>query len=232
MSSMSPCDEAQLAQRSTQELDADVVEYLRTQPDFFLRHEELAQSLTLRHAEYGTVSLLEYQIRRLRKRIQQLEKQHSTTITIVTKNSVLHHQFSEVQMQLLAASNLNDVRGILTLFAKQQGLTCRVFLLNDDISSNDFSTFKRIQNQRLQASRVYLGRLNVQESQVLFDDPPLLGSFLIHEFGLKGSLGLLCFSSSDGGHFQPDMDTIFIEQLGQVLAYLVMNWAHLSEISA
>ena len=231
MSSMFPCDEASLAQRSAQTLDAEVVEYLRTQPDFFLRHEELAQSLMLRHAEYGTVSLLEYQIRLLRERIQMLEKQHQNTLTVATQNSALHRVFSEVQMQLLATQHLEDVHGILRQFAEQQGLSCRLYLTNDN-GSMDTPIVELLQKQRLSSSRVYLGRLSPQESQALFDDPPLLGSFLIYEFGLTHTLGLLCFASPNGGHFQPDMDTLFIEQLGLVLAYLLTNWAHSQESDA
>ncbi|WP_152557169.1 DUF484 family protein, partial [Photobacterium sanctipauli] len=42
--------------------------------------------------------------------------------------------------------------------------------------------------------------------------------------------GVLSFASVDGGHFQPEMDTLFVEQLAHVLARLIHHWEYTREV--
>jgi len=90
--------------------------------------------------------------------------------------------------------------------------------------------FDNFRKSRLVARSVYLGRLRKTEAELLFEQPPQLGSFVVLPLGVDRMIGVLSFSSPDGGHFQPEMDTMFVEQLASVLTRLIHHWEYSREV--
>ncbi|GAL07764.1 protein of unknown function DUF484 [Photobacterium aphoticum] len=101
--------------------------------------------------------------------------------------------------------------------------------LDEDIfmPRQDFDEFRR---SHLASRPVYLGRLRKLERERLFEQAPPLGSFLVMQIGQERPIGMLAFASADGGHFQPDMDTLFVEQLATLLARLTHHWEYTREV--
>ncbi len=54
-----------------------------------------------------------------------------------------------------------------------------------------------------------------------YNETPEMGSYVLLTLNRGGFQGLLAFSSEDGGHFQPSMDTLFLRHLALVLSHLV-----------
>ena len=52
-----------------------------------------------------------------------------------------------------------------------------------------------------------------------------MGSYVVMKLKKQQTLGLLVFSSEDGGHFVPEMDTLFLENLATVIAHLVEQFS-------
>ncbi|QUJ67415.1 DUF484 family protein [Photobacterium sp. GJ3] len=210
-----------------------VVAFLAQHPDFFLHQPELLEQLRLPHAERGTVSLVERQMARLRDKVTTLEKQIDTMMSVAASNSALFNTFARAQQQLFQTHNIYQALSVLTTLATELELSISVRLfdsLDNDLylSRQAFEGFRRA---RLNAQHVYLGRLRKVESELLFNQPPQLGSFVVLPLGdPERPDGILSFASRDGGHFQPDMDTLFVEQLASVLARLIRHWEYSREV--
>ncbi|WP_299019905.1 DUF484 family protein [uncultured Photobacterium sp.] len=212
--------------------DQDVAEYLLNNPDFFNRQSDLLNQLHVSHSERGVVSLVEIQLDRLRHRVRELEGEISSLISAAGKNSELFEIFARAQQKMFQTHNIYQALVILEELSSQLGLDFSVRLF-DSLDDNLFlkrKAFETFRVAHLGNRSVYLGRLRKQESELLFHEPPHLGSFVVLPLGIDRPIGVLSFASHDGGHFQPSMDTLFVEQLALVLTRLIDHWEYTHEV--
>jgi uncharacterized protein YigA (DUF484 family) len=212
--------------------DKKVAEYLLSHLDFFGLHPDLLTQLRIPHNERGTVSLVELQLERLRNRVQELEGNIGNLVSLATKNSELFSVFSQAQQKLFQTHNIYQALIILDDLSNQLGLefSLRLFDSLDEQIFLERRLFDNFRKSRLVARPVYLGRLRKTEAELLFEQPPQLGSFVVLPLGVDRLIGVLSFSSPDGGHFQPEMDTMFVEQLASVLTRLIHHWEYSREV--
>lgn len=215
-------------------LTAEVVaEYLKDNRDFFLDRPELVERLSFSHQQQGAVSLVEIQMRRQRQRIEELEEEITQLMSLAAKNDRTFHQLMAIQQQLLECDSLHQLDILMSKHTKKMGLKTHLLLLDSDESQWQLSkeTYKRFLTNHLNGKDAYLGRLNRQDRHALFGDELFakdelseLGSYVILPLEHQTSrLGLLAFSSQEGGHFQPEMDTLFLRHLASLVAFLVAN---------
>jgi uncharacterized protein len=209
-----------------------VEEYLLSHPDFFGLHPELLTHLRIPHSERGAVSLVEIQLERLRHRVQELEGNIEGLVSLAAKNSELFSVFSQAQQKLFQTHNIYQALIVLDDLSNQLGLefSLRLFDSLDEQLFLERRLFDNFRKSRLVARSVYLGRLRKAEGELLFEQPPQLGSFVVLPLGIDSLIGVLSFSSPDGGHFQPEMDTMFVEQLASVLTRLIHHWEYSREV--
>ena len=212
--------------------EQDVADFLQANPDFFIRQPDLLTRIQVHHTERGVVSLVDIQLERLRRQVGELEEKISGLISAASKNSALFEEFARAQQQLFQTHNIYQAISVLSALATRLNLevTVRLFdSLDEDIfmPRQDFDEFRR---SHLASRPVYLGRLRKLERERLFEQAPPLGSFLVMPIGQERPIGMLAFASADGGHFQPDMDTLFVEQLATLLARLTHHWEYTREV--
>ena len=212
--------------------DQTVADYLLGNPDFFSRQPDLLTQLHVSHSERGVVSLVEIQLDRLRRRVRELEGEIGSLVAAAMENSELFDIFARAQQQLFQTHNIYQALVILEDLGSKLGLdvSLRLFDSLDDQLFVDRKAFESFRQARLSQRPVYLGRLRRQESERLFDQPPPLGSFVVVPLGTDRQIGVLSFASADGGHFQPAMDTLFVEQLALVLTRLIHHWEYSREV--
>lgn len=212
--------------------DQDVAEFLLSNPDFFTRQPELLTQLHVTHSERGVVSLVEIQLERLRHRVRDLEGEINTLVSAAGKNSELFEIFARAQQQLFQTHNIYQALVILEELSSQLRLdfSLRLFDSFDDNLFLDRKAFESFRVAHLSQRSVYMGRLRKQESGLLFSQPPHLGSYVVLPLGIEHPIGVLSFASADGGHFQPAMDTLFVEQLALVLTRLIHHWEYTREV--
>ncbi|HBV76531.1 MULTISPECIES: DUF484 family protein [Vibrio] len=211
-----------------------VAEYLKDNRDFFQERPELVERLSFSHQQQGAVSLVEIQMRRQRQRIEELEEDITQLMSLAAKNDRTFHQLMDMQQQLLACDSLFQLNELMTEHTQKMGLKAHLLLLNQVDNSWHLSseTYKRFLTNHLNGKDAYLGRLNRHDRHALFggdrfakDELAELGSYVVlplhHQ---SSSLGLLAFSSQEGGHFQPEMDTLFLRHLSSLVAFLVANF--------
>ncbi|MBW3698546.1 DUF484 family protein [Vibrio sp. T187] len=219
-------------------LTAEVVaEYLRDNPDFFQQRSELVDRLSINNQEQGAVSLVEVQLKRQRQRIEELEEEITSLMSLAANNDKTFYEFMELQDQILQCDDFLQVVKAVEVKAKDLGLRAFVKVLsqNSGCYSLDKESLQRFSTNHLNGKDAYLGRLRKVDRESLFGEgnSPELGSYVVMPLVKQSTLGLLAFSSEDGGHFQPYMDTLFLRHLALVVAHLAnsLPWQSSNESS-
>lgn len=218
-----------------------VAEYLKDNPDFFQHRPELVERLSFSHQQQGTVSLVEIQMRRQRQRIEELEEEITHMMSLAAKNDRTFHQLMDLQKSLLACESIKVLAQSIMQYSYNIGLKSHLLLLEHSNSDWHLSrdTYQRFTTNHLNGKDAYLGRLNRQDRYALFggdrfanNDMSELGSYVILPLTAHNEpLGLLAFSSQEGGHFQPEMDTLFLRHLTELVAFMVKQLGEQAEPS-
>lgn len=217
-------------------LTAEVVaQYLSDHPDFFKGRESLVESLSLPHHQQGAVSLVGIQLQRQRDRIEALEEEITALMSLAARNDKTFYEFMSLQENLLKCRDLQGVFAAITQTAKGLGLRGYLKLLDHEKNADPLSmeSWQRFTTNHLNGKDAYLGRLRQADRTMLFTEQqiaegqvPELGSYVVLPLKRQFAQGLLIFSSEDGGHFQPDMDTLFLRHLALLVSYLCdsLDW--------
>ncbi|MGL5395794.1 MAG: DUF484 family protein, partial [Shewanella sp.] len=76
-------------------------EYLLDNPDFFNRYPELLLAMRLPHLERGAISLVERRQELLRQRVDQLEEEITSLLTMAARNEKIFLFNTELSFKLL-----------------------------------------------------------------------------------------------------------------------------------
>ncbi len=220
-------------------LTADVVaDYLKDHPDFLVQRPELVDRLSFPHADLGAVSLVHVQMHRQRQRIEELEEEIATLMSLAANNDRTFYEFMDLQEQILKCSDFKQVIHAIEQKALDLGLMAyiRLFSQCDASVQLDKDNYQRFVNTYLNGKDAYLGRLRKADREALFGnlEVPEMGSYVVLPLVKNQPLGVLAFSSQDGGHFQPEMDTLFLRHLSLVVAHLAQTlvWQRYNEDSS
>ncbi|WP_456296546.1 DUF484 family protein [Vibrio sp. AK197] len=218
-----------MSQIEADALTAEIVaEYLAENPDFFLHRRELVDRLSLPHQEQGAVPLALVQMNRQRRRIEELEEDITALMSLAANNDKTFHEFMSLQEQVLKCEALLPAFEAVQAMARDLNLTAYIRLLETPHSEYQLSSdvYQRFTTNHLNGKSAYLGRLRKADRHALFgedSDAPEMGSYVVLPLHKGTTLGLLAFSSEDGGHFQPHMDTLFLRHLALVLSHLMVT---------
>ena len=212
-------------------LTAEVVaQYLSDCPDFFLNRQELVEKLALPVREQGAVSLVEVQLKRQRQRISELEEEITQLMSLAADNDRTFNEFMDLQEKVLESTSVKELIGSIHSKAGELGLKAYILLTNtpDEAYRISEEALRLFTTNHFNGKRAYLGRLRGSDRELLFGDQevPELGSYVVLPLTKSSSQGILAFSSEDGGHFQPHMDTLFLRHLALIVSHLVttLNW--------
>ncbi len=229
------------------QLDADaltaevVAEYLKDNPDFFKHRPELVDSLSLPSQQSGSVSLVHVQMARQRQRIEDLEEEITSLMSLAASNDRTFHEFMDLQEQILKCECFADVCAMIEEKARTLNLIGYVRLLNNPDTKYSLTKeqWSRFATNHFNGKSAYLGRLRKADRHLLFGEQlfgeqlfagkvvgegrvaPEMGSYVILPLVKRNPLGILAFASEDGGHFQPSMDTLFLRHLALVVSHLI-----------
>ena len=217
--------------RAAATLDDDsVAGYLAAHVDFFERHADLLETLTIPHESGSAVSLIEKQVERLRSRNQQLQNRLKALLDTARENEsrVLHLQ--ALARALVVARNLPDVfvaidralkrdfsvdavyLGLKTETARESSTAGLRYLLPDDPVFGAFREFFR-------EGRPVCGPLTERQLKHLFPtEAAEIKSAAVVPLGKPVTLGMLVVASRDAKRFRPDAGTLFLELIAELVA--------------
>ncbi|QJR81219.1 DUF484 family protein [Alteromonas pelagimontana] len=195
----------------------DVRAFLAKNPEFFTQYPELLERLIIPHEQKGSVSLVELQGEQLRKKVRQLNYKLNQLIGIAKQNEKIYRVYTDLNVQLLTCKSVLDIQLKLE----------EVLQENLQLASVSLKLFKGphalpelqrrlFAEKRFKKSQFFFGRLSQHEKYLLFSGD-IAESVALIQLGDNNDLGILAVGSGDATHFTPDMDTLLLKQLQQVL---------------
>lgn len=203
-------------------LSADQVrQFLLSNPDFFGRYPDLLEQIAIPHQTKGSVSLVELQSEQLRKKVRQLNYKLNQLIGIAKQNEKIYRVYADLNLRLLTCKSVADVKLVLeeSLHDKLGLATIELKLFAGANALPELQ--KRLfMEKRFKKTEYFFGRLSEHERQLMFGKQTAESVALIL-LGDNGDLGILAVGSRSAGHFTPDMDTLLLSQLRQLLNILL-----------
>ncbi len=207
-----------------------VIRYLRENPDFFGRHPMLLTDLSLPHDSGQAISLVERQVAILRERNIDMRRRLNHLVGAATTNDTLFEKTRRFTLAVLDCENLNALDCVLgdTLiddFAADyahcyvsypQPFASRAHL----ICSN--STAELPLTGLTEATGLSCGLLRAADFANLFGNSASGdGSAALIQLRQGELVGVLAIGSRDPMRFAPDMGTLFIRYIGDVLSRVI-----------
>lgn len=205
---------------------ADVANYLREHPEFFLSRPDILYDMELPHAQGSASSLLERQASVLRTRNTELRHKLNEFVTIARDNDTLFNRIRTLGLALLEAASVPELATRLRQhMAKEFKLDeTNLFLFSSTGESGAFSVSSEAEIQAalgdlLRGERIICTTLRQQEMQFLFPGyQHNEGSAALIPLHYQGNLGLLALGSHTPNHFASNMDTSFARYVGDILS--------------
>ena len=211
-----------------------VVAYLQDHVNFFYDHPELVRELKIPTDSGVAVSLVEFQLRKLREQIQLLERENDHMIETARINSVLFEKTRALVLSLLNAGDLDDLSVVLDeKLANGFDIPIVRLLLSDQFNVPDSialispikaQEFKEGGNlaHAISDKEPWVGRLTADRRKQLFGNESQAVESCATLALIRGhTYGLLALGHPDATHFQSSQDTLFLEHIGEALAMIL-----------
>lgn len=204
--------------------DERVLDYLKSDPEFFQRHAGLLSELKVSHESGRAVSLIERQVAILRERNMQMRRRMNELIQAAKDNDELFAKTRTLTLELLNVAGwpeLNEVLATYVLTDFQADFVCCHLAQGhahlDHLQSHD----GELPHQSfVSGQRPVCTVLRAEELAALFpvQSHNADGSAVIAPLYWEGGHGCLAIGSRDPARFASDMDTLFITYIGDVLS--------------
>ncbi len=208
-----------------------VAEYLIRHPDFFSRHLDLLESITIPHPCGEAVSLIARQIALLRDTNRTLQQQLHQIVQIARENDAL---FYRIQQLILAVMDTTTLEGALAnlewalheyfqadyvatriLSPRRERLENAMGALFLDPKLPESAHFQRL----IHAKKPECGPLKQVQAGFLFgEDARHIHSCALIPLRHGGLNGLLALGSRSKNRYDPAVSHAFLAQMGEIVA--------------
>jgi uncharacterized protein YigA (DUF484 family) len=216
--------------------EEEVIQFLSKTPDFFVRHADLLESLTLPHPVSGkVVSLLEYQVNLLRKTTAEYRGQFERLVDVARENESTLQKSRRLVLAGLNCESLDDFAVVvgdmvrddfdvshhaLVLYGDYPHSAVRSHMLTeDDVLLSHASGF----------SECFCGMLPANEMQYLFSsDADSIGSIAVLPLlsragGDIKKCGLLVLGAESKVAFDKEKGTLFLQHIADLLSAMLLR---------
>lgn len=212
--------------------EASVADYLAAHPDFLLRHPDLLATLEIAHQSGSAISLVERQLSLLRKKNSELERRLEELLGSARHNEVLTSRLHRLAIALVTHPQRDAaISALRQLLEHEMEIEfVRLRLIGRAQSADPSLEYVDPQQPALSAFdslfrnlRPVCGRLTRAQLEFLFSDViDQVASAAMVAIGQSDQpLGMLALASSDPARFTPDMDTFFLQRLGELVTSAV-----------
>jgi uncharacterized protein YigA (DUF484 family) len=218
-------------QRHAPEDETAVLAYLRAHPDVLARNPDVLTQLELPHEPGGrAVSLIERQVALLRQRNAELEQRLAELMRAARDNERVGRCLLDLGRRLLEADSIDaslaTVREALLDDSGADAVVVRLLDVGSDATraqperymateGSDAAAFADL----LATGEPVCGAASEHQLAALFGaDAARVGSVALVPLRAGQPLGVLAIASDDPNHYRSDMGTLFLRQLGQLVA--------------
>jgi uncharacterized protein YigA (DUF484 family) len=204
-----------------------VMRYLRDNPDFFGRHPMLLTDLSLPHDSGQAISLVERQVAILRERNIDMRRRLTHLVGAANVNDTLFEKTRRFTLRALDCEDLDAIEAVLceTLIDDFAADHARCFVSHPNVfqSRHRLTFCSSAQELPLihltQTTGLSCGLLRGDEFQALFGESAKVdGSAALIHLRHGDLVGILAIGSHDPMRFTPEMGTLFIRYIGDVLS--------------
>jgi hypothetical protein len=207
----------------------DVAEYLKNHPEFFERYAEMISQINIPHPHGGrTIPISERQILSLREKSKQLENKLREMIQYGEENDAIGERMHRLAVALLGAGDLAAAARGAEFSLREDfavpGVAIRVWRQPreavTDAASGIFAPLPReVQGfaEKLESPRCTAQTL-IDTTALFGDAAPAAKSYAYVALRDSAPFGLLAMASDDPQRFYPDMGTMFLSRLGELLS--------------
>lgn len=204
-----------------------VMRYLRENPDFFGRHPMLLTDLSLPHDSGEAISLVERQVAILRERNIDMRRRLTHLVGAANTNDTLFEKTRRFTLSALDCEDLDAIDAVLadTLIDDFAADHARCFVSNPSSFTSRRHLIYRSSALELpliqltQTTGLSCGLLRSDEFQKLFGDTAAIdGSAALIRLRHGDLIGVLAIGSRDPMRFSPEMGTLFVRYIGDILS--------------
>ncbi|MEE9352548.1 MAG: DUF484 family protein [Thiotrichaceae bacterium] len=202
-----------------------IAEYLRTHPDFFLRHESLLETLKVPHQSGVAVSLIERQVTLLRSQKQQMEDQLNGLIQAARNNEQIVGHIQRFTLEMIHTHSLEDVitscQENMNNHFKADYVGMRV-LVGDENNVHYLPGKEgalRSFTQLFKNRKPICGRITEKQCKYMFGkDAEHIKSAVLIPLQNTKNMGIVALGSTDEIRFHPGMGTLFLSYMGELIS--------------
>lgn len=207
--------------------EAQVVEYLRRNSDFFESQPGLLSDLSLPHESGKAISLVERQVSVLRERNMEMRHRLTKLLDNARDNDRLFDKTKKLVLALLEGKDLQStVDALFHSFSNDFGIHYTTLLLFGEEQNFPASQARvvRLQDSRdfignlLKSNKALCGSFSDQENHYLFPEySKHVGSVAMVPLIYGNTFGLLAIANRDPNYYRSSMGTLFLSYIGEVL---------------
>ena len=219
----------EIIETSDNELGADqIADYLRKNPEFFIEQEGLLADLSLPHESGKAISLLERQVTILRDRGIEARQKLNNLLENARNNDQLFDTTRNLVMALLRANNLTEIVAVA-----QENLSnhtnidaCQIILIehpqldvSNAVKTDSEKNLKTDFADVFRLKRTHCGTLTQDQIDYLFADSgkSIRSTALCPVVNNSEVFALLAFGNQEENFFNINLDTLFLDFIGQVV---------------
>lgn len=205
----------------------ELADFLQDNPDFFEHHPEILDRLSLPnpHGE-GTISLAERQLSGLREKTRQLEAKLAELIRFGEENDELGGKVHQFSVELMQAADYEAVHAVtLNNLRERFAVPFVAMRLWNTVLQRDGREFEPVSEETRffagDLSSPYCGTPTSQEMSAWFGEtvaPHVRSVCLVALRRDAQVFGLLAMGSGEAKRFYPEMGTLYVERIGELLA--------------
>ncbi len=209
----------------------DIVSYLKNHPGFFLKRDDLVLELQLAHPSGKAVSLLERQVSLLRERNMDIRNRLKSLLDNAGNNDKL---FEKTQQLVLALIEAQGPDAIVNAFNRSMISEFKMDFSSIILFGNP-AQYRSVQSRMvsvdeafdkipglLKSNNATCGVLRDEEAQFLFSGQHTqVKSAAVIALSHNEPLGVIAIGSKDANYFRPDIGTVFVGYIAEVLNRLL-----------
>ncbi|MHB1676377.1 MAG: DUF484 family protein [Sulfuriferula sp.] len=200
----------------------EIARYLAAHPEFFDQYPHLLTDIRISHPFDGrAISIAERQILNLRDKVTLLETKLGELIQFGEENDLISIKLQRIAVAMITANDLTALLQILYLHLREDftiphsairlwhaaGEAAEFFPPSDAVKA-------WVENMPHPQCGAYLH----PEALTWFGDTPLLRSYAAIPLKNQQTTGVLLLASEDPQRFYPQMGTLYLQRLGELIA--------------
>lgn len=211
--------------------DADVVQYLRDNPDFFIAKDDLLAGMRIPHDSGQATSLIERQLAVYRERNVELRQRLSDLLENARRNDKLFGKTKRLVLALIDAKNWIDIEAALDDSLRQDFNVDHWSLLyfTESLLEHPLRSISNKEKQReihrlFKGHRAFCGQLTDETMDLLLGEQHSNAESIAAAQIRNGQqTGVVCVASDDPKFYRSSMDTLFLDYIADVLGLILPN---------